>query len=107
MRELKTEFQKWGGEVKFRQVYKSSKAVVYQCNGRWYELFRYKVGKPNEFNTEEYEMYPSDRDFGSWAWNCHDKEKVEEVLRRVDEKGRKKCFPDITDEEIEVIMSSI
>lgn len=101
MRELKKEFQKWGGEVTFRQVLKTNKVVVYQCNGRWYELFKYKVCKPNKFIDEEYEKYPSDESFGRWAWHCHDLSSVERVLNE-----RKKYF-DISDDDITSIIAQI
>lgn len=80
MIELRKTFEKWNGDVVFRQVVKTDKAVVYRCNENWYEVFKYKVHAPDKFRDEDYERYPSSEDFGRWAWNCCDLQVVREVL---------------------------
>lgn len=98
MIELKKEFKKSQGT--FTQVFKDERIVVYQVSNKyengttviWYEIFKYKVHQPNAYHDDEYEMYPSDESFGSWAWCCSTPKSVEKIL--------KKCFEDVNPNEI-------
>lgn len=88
MIELKKEFHTGTGD--FRQLFKDGGLVVYQItrkhdNGvitHWYEVFQLKTHKPNNFVTDEYEVYPSSSNFGDWAWSCSNEESVWRILRR-------------------------
>lgn len=83
MKELKKQFRK-KGEL-FTQLFKNETVVVY---GRGteknpiieFEVFKYKIHKPDIFNTEDYEKYPSDTNFGQWAWSCIDYDAIKYVL---------------------------
>lgn len=82
MIELKTTFKKWNQEVTFQQKYKNPNngVVIYQCNNAWYEIFRYRLCKPDKFHETEYERYPADNDFGSWAWTVPNKDGIRRIL---------------------------
>lgn len=95
---LKKEFSKSQGT--FRQIFKDNRIVVYQVSNKyengataiWYEIFKPKVHQPNAYHDDEYEKYPSDEDFGKWAWCCSTPKSVEKIL--------KKCFEDVNPIEI-------
>ena len=90
MKELKKQFRKKGTD--FTQLYKDGNLAIYQLsrpyvegNGHsvWYEVFRYKTAKtPKMWESDENEMekYPSDEEFGVWAWSCSNVESVKKVL---------------------------
>lgn len=92
MKELRKQFRKKGTD--FNHLYKDNNLVVYQLsrpyadgNGYsvWYEVFRYKTGGMNPINpnydpNEIVERYPSDEDFGVWAWSCPNVESIKKVL---------------------------
>ena len=97
MIELKKNFEQKGREMKFSQKYKNSEVVIYEithpdyCNEgqyvSWWEVFRYKTGKMNPMAVnydpnEVKEIYPSDNDFGVWAWSCSTFGSIRKVLRR-------------------------
>ena len=84
---LKRNFRKKG--VEFTQLFKDYQLVIYQLdrdcyNGThktWFEVFRYKTRLPDKFRTDEFEVYPSDECFGTWAWSCTNMDVVQKVLR--------------------------
>lgn len=79
MIELKKDFRKKGG-YEYHQLYKNDRFAIYECtqtfdNGKtdlFYEIFKYRVNKPNNIMPDFYEVYPSDECFGNWAWCCSD-----------------------------------
>lgn len=81
MKELKKNFTKDG--VQRKRMFKDSELVAYRCESEgkvWYELFENKVGKIDLFYEEEYEIYPTEEDFGVWAWRTDNGEKVVDIL---------------------------
>ena len=83
MIELKKDFRRKG--IDFHQIHKDDKVVIYQLrqNGvrPWYEIFRYKTREPDIYHDDTYEVYPSDEDFGKWAWSCSKYGVIERVFR--------------------------
>lgn len=88
MIELPKRFRKYG-EV-FEQLYKDSEIVIYKSTFPSVEVFKYKVKKPNKYHDDNWEAYPSETDFGQWAWCCSCKKQFDRVLathfRLTDEK---------------------
>ena len=85
MIELKKDFTRKG--IRYQQLMKNEQIVLYRCSrvdglDTYYEVFKRKVEQPNEFHNDEYERYPSDEAFGSWAWCCSNGKSVEKVLRK-------------------------
>ena len=92
MKELRKTFRKKGTD--FTQLYKDNNLVVYQLsrpfvdgNGYsvWYEVFRYRTGGMHPMSSdydpnEVVEKYPSDEEFGLWAWSCSNIESIKKVL---------------------------
>ena len=87
MIELKKDFVKW--KRHFSQLYKDDDIVIYEVSvpdadgdglTTYYEVFRYRVRKPDKFHDDEYECYPSDESFGSWAWCCSNKRELKRVI---------------------------
>ena len=68
MIELKKTFRKYGED--FTQLYKDDEIVIYQTTFPSVEVFKYRVKKPDKFRSEDFEVYPSESDFGAWAWCC-------------------------------------
>lgn len=97
MIDLKGEFTKKG--ITYKQVIKCKDIVIYELNGtntqgnnKWFEVFRYRVKKPDRFHDDDYVVYPSNEDFGLWAWSCSSVQSVHKVIN--------KHFPDIDQDEI-------
>ena len=88
MIELKKEFKKKVG--KFTQLFKDERVTIYSVEQKhadddgtllWYEVFRPTVRKGNNFtNNEDFEKYPSNEDFGKWAWSCSNLKCVRKTL---------------------------
>lgn len=78
MKRFKTEFKTGLGTHK--QLYKDEELVLYSLSIASFELFTYKVRPPNNFVDDDYEVYPSPEDFGSWAWSCTNPSCVAKVL---------------------------
>ena len=79
----------------FTQVYRNDDMALYLVDNeheRYYEVFRIKISKPNDFVNDEYERYPGDECFGDWAWCCSNRKSLEKVL--------KKHFPNIGMDDI-------
>ena len=90
---LKECFMKRGN--KYTQVYRNDDMALYLVNNEYecyYEVFRIKISKPNDFVNDEYEKYSGDESFGDWAWCCSNKKSLEKVL--------KKHFPNIGMDDI-------
>ena len=89
MRLLKKTYNRYFGQLD--QVLKTKEIVIYRVTNQhgtqWYEVFKYQIHKPDKFNDDFYEAYPSDTSFGLWAWSCSNKKVVEKVL--------KEHFPDL------------
>lgn len=88
MIELKKEFTKRGTE--YKQVYKDSCLAVYRISRcsednnkpyHWYEVFRIYRKAPDKYHKDEYEKYPFDEAFGSWAWSCSNEESVKKIIK--------------------------
>lgn len=79
MIELKKDFRKKGG-YEYHQLYKNDRFAIYECtqtfedmeNDLFYEIFKVKTHQPDIFHDDEYEVYPSDEEFGIRAWCCSD-----------------------------------
>ena len=104
MIELKKEYNKHFG--KLSQAYRDDRLAIYAVNGRsgglWYEVFKIRVRPANRFVDDEFEAYPSDEDFGVWAWSCSNLDVVKKVL----------CHPTrghfgMTDEEGDAIIAQL
>ena len=78
MRLLEPEFKK--REFNCKLVTKNNSAFLYQVSDgkkqRGFEVWKKKISKPAttimdgvEINFEESERFPSNNDFGSWAWS--------------------------------------
>lgn len=88
MIKLKKEFTKFGAN--YTQVYKNWLFSVYRIDkefqngetGTWWEIFFIKTRDKDIYHDDEYEKYPADEDFGSWAWSCSTKGSLEKVLKR-------------------------
>ena len=80
---------------RYTQVHRNDDMALYFVNNKhecYYEVFRIRVEKPNNFVNDEYERYPGDECFGIWAWCCSNEKSLEKVL--------KKHFPNIGMEDI-------
>ena len=90
MIQLKTTFNKKG--TIFNQIYKDNELAIYQltkqcandknCIITWYEIFKIKIHKQDKYHTDEYEMYPYDEAFGTFAWSCQNLESLNKILKR-------------------------
>lgn len=85
---LREEFGRNGAQ--YKQVYKNWLFAIYRIDkefvngekGTWWEIFFITVKPRSEYVNDEYEKYPSDEDFGSWAWSCSTIPSLEKVLKR-------------------------
>lgn len=90
---LKEWFMKRGNS--YTQVHLNDDMALYRVDNEhecYYEIFRIRVEKPNNFVNDEYERYPGDECFGDWAWCCSNRKSLEKVL--------KKHFPNIGMDDI-------
>lgn len=78
MIELPVTLRKYGEE--FTQIYKDSEIVIYKTTFPSVEVFKYKVKKPNKFHDDNWEAYPSDADFGNWAWCATCRKQFDRIL---------------------------
>lgn len=69
-------------------MFKDDELVIYEvsqsCDGevnRWYEVFKHVVRPIDKFHDDEYEYYPNDESFGSWAWCCSNEACLKKVLK--------------------------
>ena len=90
MIELKKEFGK-KRIGNFAQKYKDNELVIYEVrqpyddgNGEtvWYEIFKYRVGRNSIYHDGEWEIYPCDEDFGTYAWSCTTIGSVNKILNQ-------------------------
>jgi len=89
MIELKKEFKKQG--TLFQQIYKDSCLAIYRLSRQgmdndkvysWFEVFRITRRASDAFHNDDYEKYPNDEAFGTWAWSCSNEESVRKVLKK-------------------------
>ena len=69
----------------YTQIYRDEEMALYRVNnehGCYYEVFRIKISKPNDFVNDEYERYPGDESFGDWAWCCSNRKSLEKIMNR-------------------------
>ena len=81
MIELKKTFSK--RNVQFTQTYKDEALCLYivaQNERNSYEVFKPIVRQKDIFHQDEYEHYPSDEEFGKWAWSCSNASHLAKVL---------------------------
>lgn len=79
MIELKKEYRKKGG-CEYHQIFKNDRFAIYECTQTFedgetdlfYEIFKIRTHQPDRFHDDEYEVYPSDEEFGIRAWCCSD-----------------------------------
>jgi predicted transcriptional regulator YdeE len=96
MIELKKEFNKKGNRH-FKQLEKTEQYALYEVTAKnddatdvYYEIFQMRYHKPDRFHDDEFEVYPSDEDFGVWAWCCNTKERARKKLLNFLKKRLKK-----------------
>lgn len=78
-----------GEKFHHKKVYQDDKIYIYQVNGKWFEVFKKTIRQKREKVNGELKniegvgrvVYPSDNNFGFWAWNCHDKSCITGILR--------------------------
>lgn len=96
MQKLKEKFEKYGET--FTKIYESDKAYIYsRMVGKveYFEVFEKKYRNISDYvdgkfvNTGELrEFYPSDEDFGKFAWCCRTLERAKSYLQKIE--NRKK-----------------
>lgn len=91
MKLLQTEFTKKG--TTYKQLEKNERYVLYQCTTTegctYYEIFKYRV-KPYPIQWEstntngytQYEVYPSDEEFGRCAWCCSSLDRAKKMITK-------------------------
>lgn len=80
---LKTWFLKKGN--RYTQIYRDDEMALYLVDNEhdwYYEVFKIRVGKPNRYVDDEYEIYPGDECFGAWAWCCSDRKSLEKAMKK-------------------------
>lgn len=83
MIKLKEEFKKGGNT--FKCYYRDEDMAIYTID--WYygkrtaEIFKIKVVQKDKFRNEPFEKYPSNEDFGLWAWSCTTQGSLEKKMR--------------------------
>lgn len=82
MKKLKDEISKRG--MKMYKGYEGEDFYIYiTFIEGWfnsYEVFRKKIAQPWTYCDEESEQYPSDEDFGRWAWACSNNDSLDKIL---------------------------
>ena len=75
----------------FKQFYKDNELVIYEVkqpyadgggNTIWYEIFKYRVKEKDRFHDDEWEVYPNDEEFGTYAWACTTIGSVNKILKQ-------------------------
>lgn len=91
IKEIEKTFEK--GKRVYRQIEATEEYYVYEVVDEdaptYYEIFskRIKPVKGVLLNSDKYKdythfvAYPSDEEFGAWAWCCSNKERVEMIKR--------------------------
>lgn len=77
-----------GEKFFYKKVFSDDKIYIYQVNGKWFEVFKktirqksgYVDGKFTKVEGVGRVVYPTDNNFGLWAWNCHDKDCIRSIL---------------------------
>lgn len=79
--ELEDEFVRKSGGTTFhhKKVYSDEKLYIYQIDNAWYEIFRRNIKPKTTYVNGEYielegvgrAVYPTDNNFGYWAWSCN------------------------------------
>lgn len=92
MKKLQENFKKHG-EI-FTKVYESEKAYIYsRMVGKveYFEVFEKKYRNVSEYIDGKYvstgelrEFYPSDEDFGKFAWCCRTLERAKSYLPKIE-----------------------
>lgn len=89
MIQLKKTFKKTGGRT-FTQVYRTDKMAIYLVEwpegNKAVEVFKITVSN-SPFYDGPFEKYPSNEEFGKWAWSCSTQPSLEKIMKR--------HFPDI------------
>lgn len=81
-----------GSKFHNKKVYSDDRIIIYQVNDLWFEVFKRRVVQKMSYCDGKYcplegvgrVVYPGDNAFGSWAWWCHDKSVVKDVLNDLD-----------------------
>ena len=84
---LRDTFTKKG--ISYKLLEKNKSYVLYECSTedyKYYEIFKYKIQPfPKMFENpegyDEMEVYPSDEQFGLWAWCCSNMNRVEYIKK--------------------------
>ena len=89
---MKKDFRKKG--VNYKQIEATDKYFVYECTPSegpvYYEVFKKVIDKINTDKKrlmypgyDAYTVYPSDSQFGIWAWCCSTLNRVEKYRQRI------------------------
>ena len=78
-----------GEKFHHKKVFSDDKIYIYQVNGKYFEVFKRTIRQKAGYADGKYikvegvgrVVYPSDNNFGFWAWHCHDKDVIAGVLR--------------------------
>lgn len=89
-----------GGVFNHKQVFNDGGVYVYQVNNSYYEVFKRKLspsllkidGKLVRSETDFAVRYPTNDDFGKWAFCCHDKESIRRLLNDRNERLKDESF---------------
>ena len=77
--QLKKEFRRTSGTSTFihKQVYHKDNWYIYKAGPNNYEVFKEKISNTVQYidgkisvTKQQKVKYPSDEDFGNWAWSC-------------------------------------
>jgi hypothetical protein len=82
----------------YQQVRRTRFVALYQQEDIGYEVFVIKRRKENEAFGKKYpeaEMFPSNEDFGKYAWTLRDRQKAEEKYNWLCENLRHKFKPSL------------
>lgn len=77
-----------GTKFNYKQVVETDDFFLYKVNNNYYELFKKKIVNKADYVEgkiikidELKEKYPSDNDFGSWAFHCQNLNVVKRLLK--------------------------
>ena len=78
-----------GEKFRHKKVFSDDKIYIYQVNGKYFEVFKRTIRQKSGYADGKYikvegvgrVVYPSDNNFGFWAWHCHDKGVIAGVLK--------------------------
>ena len=77
---LKKKYKKRGGRL--TQIYVDDEIGIYRTTFPSVEIFKMRIGKADKFHDDEWEVYPSDEDFGTYAWSCTSIESIRKILQQ-------------------------